>query len=175
MTLTSAPGCRPAIAARGARRSRGFTLIEIIAACAVAAIALGVVMLRLDFSDGRRLRAAAETLAGRLEAARDEAVMRGQAVAFSSDGQGFQFWVADRERGAWVALPDTGAVAAGRLADGISLTALRVNGAARPLGERLVFPVGGLAEAFALTLAAGAQSLDVAGDSLGRIEIRGAP
>jgi type II secretion system protein H len=156
------------------RGARGFTLIEIIVACAVVAIALGVVMIKLDFSDGRRLRQAAETLSGRLEAARDEAVIRGQAVAFSSDGQGFQFWVADRERGAWVALSDADTVASGRLADGVSLSALRVNGAARPLGERLVFSFGGLAEAFTLTLTAGPQSVDIAGDALGRIEIRNA-
>jgi hypothetical protein len=49
---------------------------------------------------------------------------------------------------------------------------VRVNGAERPLGERLVFSFGGLAEAFTLTLTAGAQSLDIAGDALGRIEIR---
>ena len=157
------------------RRARGFTLIEIIVACAVAAIALGVAMIKLDFSDGRRLRQAAEALAGRLEAARDEAVIRGQSVAFSSDGQGFQFWVADRERGAWLALADADAVAAGRLADGVALSALRINGAQRPLGERLVFPFGGLAEAFTLTLTAGPQSLDITGDALGRIEIRSAP
>jgi type II secretion system protein H len=157
------------------RRARGFTLIEIIAACAIAAIVLGITMIKLDATDGRRLRQAAELLAGRLEAARDEAVIRGQPVAFSSDGQGFQFWVADRERGAWVALADADTVAAGRLADGVALSALRVNGAPRPLGERLVFSFGGLAEAFALTLTAGPQSLDIAGDALGRIEIRSTP
>ncbi|MDR2450556.1 MAG: GspH/FimT family pseudopilin [Candidatus Accumulibacter sp.] len=172
MMRTSVPGCEPGLAAR---RALGFTLIEIVAACAVAAIALGVVMIRLDFSDGRRLRLAAELLAGRLEAARDEAVMRGQAIAFSSDGQGFQFWIAERERNAWVALSDTDTVAAGRLADGVSIKALRINGGERPLGERLVFSFGGLSEAFTLTLAAGTQSLDIAGDALGRIEIHGAP
>ncbi|MDR2787425.1 MAG: GspH/FimT family pseudopilin [Candidatus Accumulibacter sp.] len=160
---------------RVGRRARGFTLIEIVVACAVVVIALGVVMIRFDFSDGRRLRLAAEMLAGRLDAARDEAVMRGQAVAFSSDGQGFQFWVADREQGVWVALSDADLVAAGRLADGVSLEAARVNGAARPLGERLVFSPGGLAEAFTLTLAAGRQSIEIAGDALGRVEIRDAP
>jgi type II secretion system protein H len=162
MTRISVPGCEP-------RRARGFTLIEIVAVCAIAAIALGVVMIRFDFSDGQRLRLAAEALAGRLEAARDEAVLRGQAIAFSSDGQGFQFWLA--ERGAWVALSD--ADAAGRLADGIALSELRVNGAARPLGGRLVFSPSGLSETFTLTLTNGEQSLEIAGDALGRIEIRG--
>ncbi|MDR1936299.1 MAG: GspH/FimT family protein [Candidatus Accumulibacter sp.] len=159
----------------GRRRVWGFTLIEIIVACAIAAIALGVAMIKLDFSDGRRLRLAGEMLAGRLEAARDEAVMRGQSLAFSSDGQGFQFWAAHRERDAWVALSDADAVSPGRLAEGVSLSALYVNGASRPLGERLVFSFGGLAEAFTLTLTAGTQSLDIVGDALGRIEIRNAP
>jgi type II secretion system protein H len=161
--------------ARRLRRVRGFTLIEIVVVCAIVAIALGVVMIKLDVSDGQRLRQAAETLSGRLEAAPDEAVMRGQSIAFSSDGQGFQFWIADRERGVWVALTDTDTVASGRLADGVSLSVLCVNGAARPLGERLVFSLGGLAEAFTLTLVAGPQSLDIAGDALGRIEIRNVP
>jgi type II secretion system protein H len=150
-------------------------LIELIVACAVAAIALGVVMLRLDASDARRLRLAAEMLAGRLEAARDEAVMRGQPLAFSSDGEGFQFWVADRERGVWQHLSDADTFSAGRLGNGVSLVALRVNGMPRPLGERLVFSSNGLAEAFTLTLTAGAQSLDIAGDALGRVDIRHAP
>jgi type II secretion system protein H len=159
----------------GGRKTHGFTLIEIIVVCAVVAIALGMVMIRLDFSDTRRLRLAAEMLSGRLEAARDEAVIRGQLVAFSSDGQGFQFWIADHERGIWLGLSDADAVAAGHLADGISLGVMRVNGAQRPLGERLVFSSNGLAEAFTLTLTAGSQSLDIAGDALGRIEIRNTP
>ena len=156
-------------------RVRGFTLIEIIVACAVVAIALGVVMIKLDFSDGRRLRQTAEALAGHLEAARDEAVIRGQPVAFSSDGQGFQFWVAGRERGTWVALTEVNTITAGRLADGIALSAQRINGTPRPLGERFIFPFDGLVETFTLTLTAGPQSLDVTGDALGRIEIHNAP
>lgn len=157
------------------RRARGFTLVEIIAVCAVIAVALGMVMMRLDSSDVRHLRQAAEMLAGRLETARDEAVIRGQPVAFSSDGQGFQFWLADRERGVWLALSDTDTATAGRLADGVALSAVHVNGAPRPLGERLVFSFNGLAESFSLLLTAGPHSLEITGDALGRIEIRDAP
>jgi len=157
------------------RPARGFTLFEIVVACAIAAIVLGVAAAKFDPSDGRRVRQAAEALAGRLEAARDEAVIGGQSIAFSSDGTGFQFWAADRERGTWVALPATEAASARRLADGVSLSALRVNGAPRALGERLVFSADGLAEPFTLTLTSGRQSIDIAGDALGRFEIRNAP
>lgn len=153
-------------------RSRGFTLVEMLVVCAIVAAILGVAVLKLDRSDGQRLDAAAEDLAVRLEAARDEAVIRGETVAFSSDGLGFQFWVDDTERNAWLALPDAGAVASGRFADGVVLAAVRVNGAPRPLGERVAFFFSGLAEAFTLTLSAGQTSLDIDVDAFGRISIR---
>jgi len=157
------------------RLALGFTLIEILVVCALVAVTLGLAMIKLDPSDSRRLNAAAEALAGRLEAARDEAVVRGETVAFSSDGQGYQFWVADTERNAWVALPDAGTVVSGRLAEGVVLSSLRVNGKSRPLGERLAFSFSGLVEPFALTLSAGSTTLDIHGDALGRINIHRAP
>lgn len=157
------------------RLALGFTLIEILVVCALVAVTLGLAMIKLDPSDSQRLNAAAETLAGRLEAARDEAVIRGETVAFSSDGQGYQFWVADTERNAWVTLPDAGTVVSGRLAEGVVLSAQRVNGRPRPLGERLVFSFSGLVEAFSLTLSAGSTTLDIQADALGRIDIRRAP
>lgn len=132
-------------------------------------------MMKLDLSDSQRLAATAETLARRLEAARDEAVMRGQSLAFSSDGQGYQFWLSDTERNVWVALPDNDVIASGRFPQGVSLSAIRVNGMPRPLGERLTFSFSGLADAFALTLSAGTPALDIDADVLGRIEIRHAP
>ena len=80
------------------RRSRGFTLLEILIAVAIVAVTVGLAVLKFEPSDGRRLEDAAEKLVRQLEVARDEAVIRGQTVAFSSDGQGDQFWVADAER-----------------------------------------------------------------------------
>ena len=162
------PACRQ-------RQEQGFTLLEILVVCAIVAITLGLVMIKLDPSDSQRLNAAGEALANRLEAARDEAVIRGQTVAFSSDGQGYQFWVADAERNAWVALPDTDTVASGRFAEGVALSAIRVNGASRPLGERLAFSFSGLIEPFNLSLSAGNSTLDISADALGRIETRRAP
>ena len=148
----------------------GFTLLEILVACAIAAIAVGVTLIRLDPSDGQRLRTAAEKLTNRLEGAHNEAVTRGQSVSFSTDGQGYQFWIADTERNAWIALPDTDSVTSARFPRGIVLNSLHINGLPRPLGERLTFSSSGLTEVFVLTLSTGALTLNITGDALGRIE-----
>jgi type II secretion system protein H len=155
--------------------TRGFTLIEILVVCAIVAILATLVMLRLEHSDASRLNDAAEDLTRRLEAARDEAVISGKSIAFSSDGNGYQFWLADTDRNAWIPLPASETMAAGRFASGIVLSSLRINGSARPLGERVVFSPFGLGEAFALTLAIGSSRIDVQADVLGRLETRHAP
>ena len=107
---------------------QGCSLIEILVVCAIMALALGLAVVKFEPSDTQRLNAVGDNLLVQLEAARDEAVIRGQHVAFSSDGGGYQFWVADAERNAWVALPDSDAFASRRFSPGVSLGAIRVNG-----------------------------------------------
>ena len=158
------PACLP-------RSLRGFTLVEILVVCAIMAIMATLAVVRLEQSDASRLGDAGEDLTRRLEAARDEAVIRGRPVAFSSDGQGYQFWLA-ADNATWIPLPGADSPAAGRFARGVELSAVRVNGAARPLGERVVFSPFGLVEPFALTLAAGSSRVDVLADALGRFETR---
>ena len=151
------------------RIARGFTLIEILVVCAIMAIMAALVMVRLEHSDASRVNEAAEDLTRRLEAARDEAVIRGAPIAFSSDGLGYQFWLAN-DSATWIPLP--GADSASRFARGVELAAIRLNGSARPLGERVVFSPFGLVEPFALTLVAGSSRVDVSADALGRFEAR---
>lgn len=153
------------------RAQRGFTLIEMLVVCAIIAAVLGLALIRLDASGSRRLAASAEDLSRELEAARDESVIRGQRLAFSSDGQGYQFWLSDTERNAWIALPSSETINSRRFPAGIVLSALRINGLPRPLGERVVFSISGLTEPFALTLSSAASRVDILADALGRIEV----
>lgn len=157
------------------RKNRGFTLIEILVVSAIMAILLGMAVIKLELSDENRLQNAAEDLVMRLEAARDEAVIRGQSLAFSSDGQGYQFWVSDPLRNEWITLPANDSVASKQFAHGIVLNEMRINGLPRPLGERVIFSLSGLAEPFVLALTVGTASSEISSDALGRIDIRHAP
>ncbi|MFZ4539628.1 GspH/FimT family pseudopilin [Propionivibrio sp.] len=154
------------------RAPRGFTLIEILVVCAIIAILLGLAMVRLDHSESNRLNSAAEAMTRLLEAARDESVIRGQPLAFSSDGEGYQFWFSDANRNEWIAQPSTDTIAARKFPEGIVLSSMRINGLSRPLGERIVFSLSGMTEPFALTLTCGSSRLEILADALGRMEIQ---
>lgn len=160
---------------RRAKLHRGFTLIEILVVVAIVTVLLGLAVVKLGASDESRLQGAAEDLAMRLENVRDEAVIRGQALAFSTDGQGYQFWLADLERNEWLALPASDVIASKSLPGGVAIDEMRINGLPRPLGERIVFPLSGLTEPFVLTLASGKSRTSIISDALGRLEVRHAP
>ena len=156
------------------RPERGFTLIEILVVCAIVAIMLGLVVARFGQSDAGRLRGVAEDLARQLEAARDEAVTRGRSVAFSSDGQGYQFWLASGDRGEWIALPTSASSRSRSFPEGVALSGMSINDSVRPLGERVVFALSGISDPFMLTLTKGASRVEIVADALGRIESRDA-
>lgn len=154
------------------RTGRGFTLIEILVVCAIVGVTLAFVVFRTGLLDGRRLGDAAESLAQRLESTRDEAIISGQLLAFSSDGKGYQFWRLDGEKKTWASLSSAGDLAARELPGGVELASMSINGSPRPLGERIVFYPSGMIEPFSLTLAAGNARMKLAADVLGRLEIR---
>ena len=162
-------------ASHRASRYRGFTLIEILVVMAIVTVLLGLAVVKLGTSDESRLQGAAEDLAMRLENLRDEAVVRGQSLAFSSDGQGYQFWLADLERNEWLPLPASDVIASKPLAGGVVIDEMRINGLPRPLGERIVFPLSGLTEPFVLILTSGKARTVIISDALGRLEVRHAP
>lgn len=87
---------------RPRRRARGFTLIELLVVLAVLGAAVSAVLLTLPDPRGS-LAEAAETLAARLAAARDAAILNRRSVALRIDAQGYQF--EQRLPAGWVAMP----------------------------------------------------------------------
>jgi general secretion pathway protein H len=93
---------RPVGPAAPARHPRGVTLVELLVVVAVIATAVGAVVLALPDPRGA-LSDEAETLAARLSAARDSAILARRSVAVRFDEQGYA--VERREPAGWVAMP----------------------------------------------------------------------
>ena len=145
------------------RREYGFTLIELMVVITVIALASAAVVLTLP--DGAaKLRSDAERFAGRVGAARDNAVIeaRPMAVWVSPSGYGF----ARRAQGQWQPLEDK-PFATTSWRDGV----LADTGGGQ---LRVVFDGTGMAaEPMAVTLVREGRRLAVAVDANGRVMIGG--
>lgn len=171
LRVVTAPAAFPPASER-LRAAAGFTLIEILIVMSLLLIVAGLAVVRLDDGGERATRRQAEELTMRLEAARDEAVYGGQPIAFSTDGENYQFWAGDTARQQWFAAGSSGELGPRRLGAEVRIVAQAVSGRDRPLGERIVFTPDGVSEPFLLRLKGGRSLVEVEGDALGRVGIR---
>lgn len=86
------------------RGQRGFTLLELLVVLVIAGMMLGVVSFNAMPSERQRLQADAQRIALLMQLARDEAIVRNQAVAFEADQFGYRFLV--REERVWTPIKD---------------------------------------------------------------------
>jgi general secretion pathway protein H len=92
------------VAVLGRRGSgRGFTLIEVMVTLLIASVVFGMAILSLRSLD-RTLQIEAQRVAQLLSFARDYAQMRGRAVRFEADEQGYRF--ISRTQGDWALILD---------------------------------------------------------------------
>jgi type II secretion system protein H len=82
---------------------RGFTLIEVMVTMLIASVVFGMAILSLRSLD-RTLQIEAQRVAQLLSFARDYAQMRGRAVRFEADEQGYRF--ISRTQGDWALILD---------------------------------------------------------------------
>lgn len=137
------------VTAHAAKRSNGFSLVEMLVVLMIMGLLAGMAVLTLP-GDERKLRGEAERFAARTMAARDEAIVGSRPVSLVVNEQGYYF--ERRSQGQWQTLP-------GR---GFDLTAWDDATTVSTDRQRVVFDSLGLASsAVAVRLGRGDQALIV--------------
>lgn len=77
------------------KRSRGFTLLEIMLVIMIIGCSVGIVVLSLPniSTDGRDIKTISERLAASIQMAADQSVMEGRTIALYVDDKGYKFMV----------------------------------------------------------------------------------
>lgn len=158
---TSDPGSSEA---RGSlRRTRGFTLIEMLAVVVLAGIVVAMVTISAAPNPRRELRMQAEQLGQLFIAAQDEAFLTGRPVVWEVDAHGFHF--SERKDDRWDA-PQNELLRP--RAWSVPITRIAMNGDRAP---RLVFTREMATGPVALTLQQDAASVVLRGDGVGRYTV----
>lgn len=145
-------------------RAAGFTLVETLVVVALIAIVAATVSVNLAGGTRSALRTQAETLAGRLAHAQDEALVTGTRLAWRAEEGGYRF-LRGRDEG-WEAVERDDALRAVAWHRGVRLGAVE-----RPArGERdagtLVFRASGLNDPYRVVLEDAAQIAVIESDGV---------
>ncbi len=155
-------------------RARGFTLVEILVALVVIAIAssLAVVAWRSDprADAGREAR----RFAGALEYAAQRAQWRRETLGVRAEGRGWRFYrgsIAPDGHAEWTPLAGDETLAVHALGGELTLRATRYAGQPVDAGATIPFAPSGRNEPFAFVLDGGRSPLAVAADPLNRVAV----
>lgn len=155
------------------KSNAGFTLVEILVVIAIVGIMLTLIRVNLDSDPSRIVRNETERIALLIEAARDEAITRGQPLAWSVKEGAIVFWQRDREkRGQWIDLADSD-IRRQRL--DIELVDLKIADARADLDSLLILTPDGVQPSFEARFRIGEHQAAVVGDVLGQIHSTAIP
>ncbi len=154
--------------ARARRRSRGFTLIEILVVLALLAVILAIVGLNLTPDAGRSVRDEATRLALLLQTAREEAILQGGVIAVTLERDGYEFHGLN-EKGELQAIEQDDTLRARRLPPGVEMTRREVEGLPENKTSVLILYPSGELTAFHVTLAHDEVQWSVVGTVTGEI------
>lgn len=159
------PACRVALPWQSCR---GFTLIELLVTMVIMGIVLGLAVVKLMPDEQSVLRDEANRLALLLENAGMEARASGRSMAWSTAGDGYQFW-RKNDYGDWVVVEGNDEFRPRTLPQGMRVVSVQVESQLLQSGDRLVLDAASFALPFRIGLANGATSMAVSGNSSGAV------
>ena len=146
----------------------GFTLLELLVVLVIAGIMLGAVVLNINPGQRQLLYNEAQRIALLMQLARDEAIVRNQAIAFESDNARYRFLI--REGNEW--RPLLGDELLRERAYRVTPLTLRLDpNASNQMPMRIVFGREPVDKAFTLTLATDSARVVVRADGIGHFQV----
>ncbi len=146
----------------------GFTLLEILVVLLVIGIISAAVALGVSMDDRRTTAIEASRLADLLEEAEEEAMSRGEKLAWSGAGDSYLFWKMD-EAGKWQQIADDDLFKGHVFQDGISIDAVNLNGL--PSDKKIVFNPSGVNTPFRIVLSGTESKIGISGDAMNRVTV----
>jgi general secretion pathway protein H len=148
--------------------SLGFTLLELLVVLVIVGITLGAVVLNASPSPRQMLYNEAHRIALLMQLARDEAIVRNQAIAFESDSTHYRFLV--RQGNEW--LPLIGDELLRERAYRITPMSFWLDSAnSTPLPLRIVFGREPVDKIFTLTMGTASTRVVIRADGIGNFEL----
>lgn len=152
-------------------RSRGFTLLELLVVVAIIAVIVGLAGVQLMRGPADIVREESEHLALLLRAVREEAILQGRVFAFGAGHESYRFLRLE-PNGRLKATADDEVFRPQRLAQGVRIETMQVEGAGDAERDGLVFQPSGEQPAFRIVVKGGGVSWSVVGAPDGTIVAR---
>ncbi len=153
---------------RSTHGARGFTLIELLVVVAIIVIIVALAGVQLMRGPADVVREESEHLALLLRAAREEAILQGRVYAFGAGRESYRFLRLERNGRLKVTSGDE-LLRPQRLAAGIVIEILQIEGAGEAAQDGVVFLPSGELPAFRIVLKSGGARWSVVGAPDGTI------
>lgn len=157
----------PAIAAK---KSGGFTLIEMLVVLLIMGLLVGLVSVVAQPDEKALLRVEADRLAQLLDLAATESLLTGKSIAWTAEESGYRFWQFDEDSG-WHEVVNDEMLRARLLPHGMTIASMRVENVHSPERKRVEFKSNGAANSFSIVMSLGKTRFMVVNSPIGEVRV----